>query len=395
MPKESSNRVSLHTEAESIRDWESVCDHIIKRSNGITMETDEFLQLFLALAATYREYKEMACKMSQIITTQKEYVEVPDYQQTAIHRGCGLVQSCLEQMHSSYTELYEYLDGICKQIACKQQEWKLFVDEIVPYTQSNKEHYLIKERQLKQSMDAYMQSAEHNDRSFFVVARDYQRTLLEFQKILKTATDSMQDVIKRVQSIECEKKKLETAIQRNFIESVLNKQAIIKKKFESSLKELEQLNGKNAWNLLTKKLNLYKADGKKTIFEDPVPNKAGALIKSWMERDMEMTANVAVNNQIKSWMIVTRWGFVQIYNSQTDIQPQSEFYVYDYQIDEDGMSQMMESELMTRLIVRQHQTWAPLQGLTMHYDIVFDDAQKKEKFDHLVGEFQATHAPQT
>ena len=367
------------------------------------MESGEFLKLFEALTATYREYEEMADKMKGIITTQVEYVEVPDYQQTAIHRGCSLVQSCLEQMHSAYSELHEYLIGVCRQIKAKEQEWAQFVDEIVPYTQSTKEHYLAKEQALKESMDAYMRAAEHNDRSFFVVARDYQRTLLEFQKVLKSSTDSMQAVIKRVQSVENEKKEFETQIQRVFIESVLTQQAAIKDAFGSSLKELQQLNGKNAWKLLTKKLKLYKdASGKKTIFEDPVPNKAGALIKSWMERDIEMTASVKVNNQSMSGMamkmIVTRWGFVQIYNFRNDIEPQAEFYVYDYQIEPDYLHKFghaMDAELTTRLIVRQHQTWAPLEGLTMHYDICFEEEETKRKFEKLVGEFQATHAPQT
>ena len=199
------------------------------------------------------------------------------------------------------------------------------------------------------------------------------------------------------------KKEFETQIQRVFIESVLTQQAAIKDAFGSSLKELQQLNGKNAWKLLTKKLKLYKdASGKKTIFEDPVPNKAGALIKSWMERDIEMTASVKVNNQSMSGMamkmIVTRWGFVQIYNFRNDIEPQAEFYVYDYQIEPDYLHKFghaMDAELTTRLIVRQHQTWAPLEGLTMHYDICFEEEETKKKFEKLVGEFQATHAPQT
>ena len=227
-------KCSLHTEAQSIRDWESVCDHVIKRSNGITMENEELLQLFCALASTFGEYEQMADKMRQILTTQRDYIEVPDYQQTAIHRGCGLVQDCLERMHSAYTELHEYLNEVCQQITGKQQEWKQFVDEIVPFTQSVKEKYLTKEQQLHNAMTAYMQAAEVNDRCFFVVAREYQRTLLDFQKILKKSTDSMQDVIRRVQSVENEKKEFESRIQRHFIDSVLNQQALIKQTFGSS-----------------------------------------------------------------------------------------------------------------------------------------------------------------
>ena len=40
--------VTLHTEAQSIRDWRSVCDHIIQRCGGITTETQELLKLFQA-----------------------------------------------------------------------------------------------------------------------------------------------------------------------------------------------------------------------------------------------------------------------------------------------------------------------------------------------------------
>lgn len=158
------------------------------------------------------------------------------------------------------------------------------------------------------------------------------------------------------------------------------------------MKELHGLNGKNAWKLLTEKLKLYKADGK-TIFDEAVPNKAGALIKSWMERDLEMSAMVKLNGATMK-MVVTRWGFVQIYNDNDDMEPVAEFYVYDYCIDQEFPNEN-KKEMSTRLSVRQHQTWAPLAGLTMHYDIAFHDLNGKTKFEHLVGEFQATHAPQT
>ena len=128
------------------------------------------------------------------------------------------------------------------------------------------------------------------------------------------------------------------------------------------------------------------------LFQDPIPNKAGALIKSWMERDMEMTANIRLNNQISSdmYMIVTRWGFVQIYKNRDDITPNAEFYVYDYKV-----VNTINDQLTTKLMIRQHQTFAPLRGLVSNYVILFQDVDTKDKFEDLVGQFQSTHAPQT
>ena len=208
----------------------------------------------------------------------------------------------------------------------------------------------------------------------------------------------MQDIIAKVQFTENNKKEFETEIERDFIERVLTQQTIIQNVFNSSLNELENLSGENAWDVLTAKLKLYKEDGS-TIFEDPVPNKAGALIKSWMERDMEMTANVRLNNQLSSemYMIVTRWGFVQIYKNRDDITPNAEFYVYDYKVDKPRNDNFgrMDDELRTKLVIRQHQTFAPLRGLVSNYVISFEDVETKNKFEDLVGEFQSTHAPQT
>lgn len=390
--------VTLHTEAQSIRDWRSVCDHIIQRCGGITTETQEFLKLFQALTETYKQYRDMCDNMRSIITTQKEYVQVPDYHETAIHQGCDIVQKCLDTMYNCYNELFEKLTDVCNEIITKQLEWNEFVNQVIPYTQQTKESYLEKENELQKCMNIYMQAAEHNDRGFFIVAKKYQKKLLEFQKILKTSTDSMQDVISKVQFTENDKKEFETEIERDFIERVLDQQSVIQNIFNSSLKELENLSGENAWDVLTAKLNLYKQDGS-TIFEDPVPNKAGALIKSWMERDMEMTANIKLNNQgsFIMYMIVTRWGFVQIYKDRDDITPNAEFYVYDYKIEQGkgGKLGMIDDELTTRLSIRQHQTFAPLRGLTPNYLIVFQDQDTKLKFEDLVGEFQVTHAPQT
>ena len=81
---EASGGVTLHTEAKSIRDWRSVCDHIISRCGGISTETAEFLKLFQALTETYKQYRDMCDNMRNIITTQKEYVEVPDYHETYV-----------------------------------------------------------------------------------------------------------------------------------------------------------------------------------------------------------------------------------------------------------------------------------------------------------------------
>lgn len=394
--------VTLHSEAQSIQDWRSVCDHIIKRCGGISTETAEFLKLFQALTETYKQYRNMCDNMRNIIMTQKEYVEVPDYHETAIHQGCDIVQKCLDTMYNCYNELFERLTDVCNEIITKQSEWQSFADEVIPYTENTKQSYLNKENELQTCMHIYMQAAEHNDRGFFIVAKQYQKKLLEFQQILKTSTDSMQDVISKVQFTENDKKEFETKIEREFIDRVLTQQSTIQNVFSSSLTELENLSGENAWNVLTAKLRLYKEDGS-TIFEDPVPNKAGALIKSWMERDMEMTANVSLNNQISSsqmYMIVTRWGFVQIYNNKDDITPNAEFYVYDYKVDKptrtsNNFSPRMNDELSTRLIIRQHQTFAPLKGLISSYLITFQDCKTKDKFEHLVGEFQSTHAPQT
>eukprot|EP01083_Nonionella_stella_P080758 222046_1 len=393
---EAEGGVSLHTEAQSIRDWKSVCDHIIKRASGITVETDQFLKLFHALTQTYKQYRDMCDNMRTIITTQKEYIEVPDYHETAIHQGCDLIQQCIDTMYNAYNELFERLVDVCNDTISKQEEWNAFVNDIVPYTQDTQQLYLEKENELQTTMHVYMQAAEHNDRGFFIVAKQYQKQLLEFQKTLKTSTDSMQDVISKVQSIENEKKEFETSIERDFIERVLTKQAEIQNVFGCCLQKLESLNGANAWDILTSKLGLYKEDGS-TIFEDPVPNKAGALIKSWMERDMEMTANIRLGSQssLEMFMIVTRWGFVQIYKDSNDIQPNCEFYLYDYKVNIPNQMSLMDDELTTRLSVRQHQTFAPLRGLTPNYVITFQELEAKNTFDGLITEFQATHAPQT
>ena len=91
--------VTLHSEAQPIQDWRSVCDHIIKRCGGISAETAEFLKLFQSLTETYKQYRNMCDNMRDIIMTQKEYVEVPDYHETAIHKGCDIVQKCLDTMY--------------------------------------------------------------------------------------------------------------------------------------------------------------------------------------------------------------------------------------------------------------------------------------------------------
>ena len=99
------NGVSLHTEAESIRDWESVCDHIAKRLYGITNETQEFLKLFQSLTETYKQYRDMCHDMRTTITTQKEYIEVPDYHETYVFLShysffCKLQLFCTIRMYT-------------------------------------------------------------------------------------------------------------------------------------------------------------------------------------------------------------------------------------------------------------------------------------------------------
>ena len=84
MAKAPEGPVTLHSEAQSIRDWRSVCDHIVKRCGGIATETAEFLKLFQALTETYKQYRDMCDNMRNIITTQKEYAEVPDYHETYV-----------------------------------------------------------------------------------------------------------------------------------------------------------------------------------------------------------------------------------------------------------------------------------------------------------------------
>lgn len=386
---EAAGGVTIRTEAESIRDWGSVCEHVNKRSQSFSGETAAFLKLFESLAETYRQYRDMCETMRGTITTQKEYVEVPDYHETAIHRGCGLIQKCLDAMFVAYSELFEHLTAVCERVRGKQSECEAFIEQIVPFVDSTKSLYLSKESELQTTMHVYMQAAEHNDRGFFIVAKEYQKKLLEFQQILKTSTDSMQDSILKVQTLEKEMKEFESGIERGFIEAVLAQQAQTRSVFETSLQELENLCGENAWEVLTDKLQLYKEDGS-TIFDEPVPNKAGALIKSWMERDMEMTCPIALNTTsfTGNCMIVTRWGFVQIYKDSNDMQPSSEFYIYDYRI-------VSSDDLTTKLAVRQHQTFAPLKGLVANYDITFEDDETKQNFERLVEEFKQTHAPQT
>merc|ERR1712096_253639 len=111
---------------------------------------------------------------------------------------------------------------------------------------------------------------------------------------------------------------------------------------------------------------------------------------------MEMTCPIALNSAAftGNCMIVTRWGFVQIYNDTNDIQPSSEFYIYDYRIVPAG-KHTSAAALTTNLAVRQHQTFAPLKGLVAKYAITFQDQETKHNFERLVEEFKQTHAPQT
>ena len=266
--------------------------------------------------------------------------------------------------------------------------WSKFAEETIPFVQQVRDTYLAKEVELQGTMHVYMQAAEHNDRGFFIVAKEYQKKLIDFQGILKTSTTQMNDAITKLQSIEGEQREFENELERSFIDSVLTHQNVTKTTLQNALSELENLSGENAWDVLVDKLRLHKADGT-TIFEDPVPNKAGALIKSWMERDMELTCNIALDGGPTDMvMIVTRWGFVQIYKDRNDMQPSNEFYIYDYRI----TGRVGPTITLT---VRQHQTFAPLTGLTPDYSITFEDDADEDKFEALVGDFQQTHAPQT
>lgn len=83
--------VNIQTEASAVRDWGSVCDHVMRRAASLQTETSAFLKLFQALTETYKQYRDMSGKMKGIIATQKEYVEVPDYHETYVH--CHLLHS--------------------------------------------------------------------------------------------------------------------------------------------------------------------------------------------------------------------------------------------------------------------------------------------------------------
>ena len=83
------------------------------------------------------------------------------------------------------------------------------------------------------------------------------------------------------------------------------------KAFNKALGVIKDLNGKDIWEQLVERLQMINSDGT-TIFDKPVPSKASALIKSWLDLDVEMSADVQTNSG-KYLMILTRWGFAQLF----------------------------------------------------------------------------------
>ncbi len=169
---EKNKGVNLHTEAAVIRDWGSVCDHVSKRASALSTETKAFLKLFQALTETYKQYMDMCSNMRSIIAVQKEYLEVPDYHETAIHKGCDLIAECLASMEGGYSSLYHRLSEQCNAPVAKEQAWSQLASETLPYVQECKELYLSKESELQNTMHVYMQAAEQNDRGVFIVAQE-------------------------------------------------------------------------------------------------------------------------------------------------------------------------------------------------------------------------------
>lgn len=207
----------------------------------------------------------------------------------------------------------------------------------------------------------------------------------------------MQDIVHQVQTIEQDKKEFERELEREFIEQVLSNDSTIKTVLNSALSKMNELSGEETWNILAQKLNLYK-DDETTVFVDPIPNKAGALIKSWMQRDMEMNCEIRINGISGSspmYMIVTRWGFVQIFETLEEIMPVCQFYIYDYEIVQHGANRGNLDGLLLRLQVRQHRTFAPLKGIAHNYNLMFSEKSDLEKFIEVMNEFQQTQAPQT
>ncbi len=86
-------------------DWRSVCDHLVERVGNMHGEMEHFGAVFSALSEVFGEERAMAVRLSKIILTSEDYEDVPDYQQTAIHRGCECVQACISTMHGQYAEL--------------------------------------------------------------------------------------------------------------------------------------------------------------------------------------------------------------------------------------------------------------------------------------------------
>ena len=294
-------------------------------------------------------------------------------------------------MSNKYHNVFKRLTEMVDESGIKYEEWGQFSDNIVPTIEHIRDEYLKHENELQKTMEIYMESAENNDRGFFIVARHYQKQLYSFQKIVKTSTDQMKDIINKIKKIEMDKRQFEMSLEKEFIDMVIEYQKSFQLLFNESINELEQLNGKNAWEILSTKLNLFKNDGT-TIFEDPVPNKAGALIKSWLEKDMEMSANVSIKTfGDNMFLIVTRWGFVQIYQNQKALSPKIEFYIYDYDIIKDDNN----DELITKLYVRHHRSFAPQENIPNGFIIRFENNEAKIQFEKLMNEFQQTHAPQT
>lgn len=349
-------------------------------------------------------------------------------------------------MAHCYDELYKELEQMNKEIIEMDESVAKFSEKIIPQTHNEKQFYLQKENELQNIMQIYMKAAESNHPAFFIIARRYRAQLLEFQHIVKRSTDSLHDIIDKVQTKEHEKRQFEIAKQKQFVERILTIQTQIKAVFNSSMEKIQNINGKDAWDTLVEKLGIYNVSPallnddndnqydpdevdevdetdatkseaetknddathdqsvskseqqrKLTIFDEPVPNTAGALIRSWLQRDMEMSAFVDVSGVGSTlYMVVTRWGFVQMFKHKDDISAAQEFYLYDYDVDVKH-THMTDAENITQvyLCVRQHRTFAPIKNVNAKYNITFQSQEACAKFVELLKQFQASHAPQT
>lgn len=384
--------VNIYTEADAVQDFKEIANHVIDRANGMRNEIQEFGKLFGVLETTYSQYRKLADDLRDTIVVQNEYDGVPDYHNTAIHKGCASVASALEVMGACHENIASKVSNLTAEISTKIDEIEDFAAVIIPESEHIRDGYANAETELQEHMDKYMKAAEANHPAFFIIARKYRENLVSFHQMLKFATANLQDILRRTKEVEQIKRDFEKKVEQMFVEEVLKNQDQIRAAFNNSLAEMKELSGIDAWEVLASKLRIFKDDKGTTIFDDPVPNKSAALIQLWMERDTEMTARAMIDRVGRVCdMVVTRWGFVQFYNNVNEEGTVCEFYIYDYVTEPTPETGDFRVVLKTRI----HESFAPAPNGATTHTVKFEREESKDIFVKLVEKFQLTHGAQT